>query len=230
MFENNTNLAVVEADSGSAADVDIYDIISTSGGLTLFTQDLPTDIVIQNCSFLSNVGNVNPPNSTRPVLLKASGHGGAILVRLVGSQGSRVEVNGCTFANNSAEVDGGAVYISLSENASGNLVLFSDTNFTGNTVQSASGGAVSINSFNFTHNNTMLLEGCRFSSNSADSGGAVSLALYNSNLDSTQDPDSLMFRGCSFAGNRAQNEGTAVGLFSLVHVDQVGFPVEFRDW
>lgn len=230
MFLENRNLAEVEADTENTILTGIYDVISTSGGLTIFSRDIPTDIVIENCTFSSNMANVNPPNNTRPVLLKANGHGGAILLRLVRSHESSMEIRGCTFEGNSAEVDGGAVYVSLSENASDNIITFVDSSFTSNSVTQASGGAISINSFNFTHSNTMLVERCNFTSNSGDSGGAVSVAFYNSNLNSTQSPDNLTLSESIFTGNRATNEGTAVGLFSLVHVDQIGFPVFFQDW
>ena len=48
--------------------------------------------------------------------------------------------------------------------------------------------------------------------------------------NSSRNPDSVNFTNCNFIDNAAQNEGTAVGLFSLVHVDQVGFPVAFENW
>lgn len=230
MFLENRNLAEVEADTENTTLTGIYDVISTSGGLTVFSRDTPTDIVIQNCTFSSNEANVNPRNNTRPVLLKANGHGGAILVRLVGSRDSNVEIRGCSFEGNSAQVDGGAVHISLSEHASANTITFADSSFTGNNVVEASGGAISINSFNFTHSNVLLVERCNFTSNSGDSGGAVSVSLYSSDLNSTRSPDNLTFTESNFTGNRATNEGTAVGLFSLVHVDQIGFPVFFQDW
>ena len=56
------------------------------------------------------------------------------------------------------------------------------------------------------------------------------MALYDSNISSSQNPDSVNFTDCNFVDNLARNEGTAVGLFSLVHVDQVGFPVGFDNW
>lgn len=230
VFLENRNLAEVVVDDENTTLSGISEVISTGGALTLLTRDEPIDVVIQNCTFSSNVANVNAPNNSRPILLKANGHGGAVLMRLVGSRDSSVEISGCVFESNVAEVDGGGFYVSLSEHASSNSITLRDTNFTSNTVMEASGGAVSINSFNFTFNNSLLVERCHFTSNSGDSGGAVSMALYNSNVNSTQFPDALTFRESHFTSNQANNEGTAVGLFSLVHVDQVGFPVHFEDW
>lgn len=227
-FLENRNLAEVVVDDENTTLSGLSEVISTAGALTLLASDQPINAVIQNCTFSSNVANINPPNNARPVLLKANGHGGAVLMRFVGSCDSSVEISGCVFESNVAEVDGGGLYISLSEHASRNSITLRDTNFTSNAVMEASGGAISINSFNFTFNNSLLVERCHFTSNSGDSGGAVGVALYN--VNSTQSPDVLTFRESHFMGNRANNEGTAVGLFSLVHVDQVGFPVYFEDW
>ena len=91
-------------------------------------------------------------------------------------------------------------------------------------------GAVSINSFRISYNNTILIEDCHFVGNVGNAGGAFSVALYDSDTSSYDSPDRMNFTNYSFIDNAADNEGTAVGLFSLVHVDQVGFPVSFEDW
>ena len=173
---------------------------------------------------------MNDPNNTRPVLLKANGHGGAVLIRLAGVQDSTITIQDCQFVNNYAQVDGGAVYFSISENVRQNTISLISTDFINNEVEIASGGAVSINSFNISYDNTINVTDCRFERNLGNAGGAFSVALYNSNLQSTQMPDAVNFCNCTFLSNAATNEGTAVGLFSLVHVDQVGFPVSFTDW
>jgi hypothetical protein len=230
MFVENRNLAMAAVDDESTTLIGLSNVISSGGALTLLAQGQPIEVSIQNCTFSSNMANWNAPNDTRPVLLKANGHGGAVLMRLVGSHDSHVEISGCVFDGNSAQVDGGGLYISMSEESSENSITVRDTNFTSNAVMEASGGAVSITSFNITFNNSLSVQRCTFYNNSGDSGGAVGVALYNSNLNSTQSLDNLTFSGCHFTENQARNEGTAVGLFSLVHVDQVGFPVYFQDW
>ena len=89
---------------------------------------------------------------------------------------------------------------------------------------------MSINSFQISFNNTILVRNCDFVKNGGNAGGAFSIALYDSNINSSRNPDGVNFTDCDFIDNLAENEGTAVGLFSLVHVDQVGFPVGFQDW
>ena len=229
-FVKNTNQMVAEPDVNETSIEDLYNSITTGGGFTFFSRGQATDILIHNCTFTANSANRNDENNSRPVLLKANGHGGAILIRLAGVENSQIEVSNCTFENNTAQVDGGAVYISLSESLNSSTMVFRDTQFLNNSVEIASGGAISITSFNHTYNNTVVVENCDFTRNHGNAGGAFSVALYDSNLQSTQLPDRVNFTNCRFCNNTALNEGTAIGLFSLVHVDQVGFPVSFENW
>ena len=226
----NVNQRQAEPDVNETSIEDLYNSIPTGGGFTFFGRGEQTDILIQNCTFSANAANKNDPNNSRPVLLKANGHGGAILIRLAGVNDSQILVTNCTFEDNTAQVDGAGIYVSLSESLSSNTIIFRNNSFHNNRVEMASGGAVSVNSFNFTYNNTVIVENCNFTGNHGNAGGAFSVALYDSNLQSTQLPDRVNFTNCGFYDNTASNEGTAVGLFSLVHVDKVGFPVSFEDW
>lgn len=231
VFVDNHNQARAEPDGNETTVEVLLRTITTGGVFTFFNRDTDfVDITITNCTFHSNSGNRNEPNNSRPVLLKSNGHGGAVLVRLANVQNSTVIIEDCWFQNNLAEVDGGAVFISLSEEVSSNLIVFRNNSFVNNTVETASGGAISINSFNITFNNTVTIEDCEFINNTGNAGGAVSVALYDSNLESTTYQDAVNIIQCNFINNSAFNEGTAVGLFSLVHVDQVGFPVSFENW
>lgn len=209
---------------------ELYDSITTAGGFTFFSRYRSVSITITHCTFINNSANRNDVNNTRPVLLKSNGHGGAVLIRLAGVENSKISISDSVFRNNLAEVDGAAIYMSLSEEINSNRIELMRNNFTSNIVEVASGGAVSINSFNISYNNTILVKDCDFKGNLGNAGGAFSIALYDSNINSTRSPDSVRFTDCSFVGNAAENEGTAVGLFSLVHVDQIGFPVVFDDW
>ena len=231
LFLDNDNQARAEPDVNETTVEELFRTITTGGVFTFFTRNVDfIDVAITNCTFRSNSGNRNNINNSRPVLLKANGHGGAILIRIANVQNSTFRIEDCIFENNSAEVDGGAVFISISRDVSYNQIMLRNNTFMNNRVETASGGAVSINSFNITFNNTITIEDCNFTNNTGNAGGAVSVALYDSNLNSTTFPDAVNFVRCMFINNSAFNEGTAVGLFSLVHVDQVGFPVGFENW
>ena len=229
-FYNNTNNVSAATESNETTIEDLYSRVQTSGGLTIFLGSQTADILINNCTFQHNRASRNPVNDTRPVLLNQNGHGGAILIRLSGTYNSTIDILNSNFYQNYAEVDGGGLYISYSDSSDSNTFRFRDLVFDSNLVDKAAGGAISINSFNFTFSNRFLIEDCQFVNNNGSAGGAVSMALYDSNLNSTERPDGINFTRCNFSFNSAINEGTAVGLFSLVHVDQVGFPVNFTDW
>ena len=230
IFEHNKNNATVQSDNNETSITDLYDIIQTSGGLTYFAGEQRVRVHIENCTFFSNEASKNERRDTRPVLLKQNGHGAAMLIRLSGTYLSTFNIIDCKFINNYAEVDGAGIYISYSDRSSNNSFNIVKTLFEENFADVGAGGGISINSFNLSYSNNFTFEDCQFLKNSANAGGGVSMALYDRDLFSAENPDRIFFDTCRFIDNRATNEGTAVGLFSLVHVDQVGFPVYFKDW
>ena len=106
-----------------------------------------------------------------------------MLVRWAATDDSNLTVIDCVFEENLAEVDGAGIYLSFSELSSRNTILIKGTRFARNVVDKASGGAVSINSFQLTYANTFLLEDCVFEGNRGNAGGALSVALYDSNVN-----------------------------------------------
>lgn len=231
VFLNNDNQAHVEPDNNETTVEELLRTVTTGGVITFFSRNADSvNLTITNCTFRTNSGNKNDVNNSRPVLLKTNGHGGAVLIRLSNVQNSMFIIKDCLFENNLAEVDGGAVFVSISQETSSNRIVFRNNTFVNNTVETASGGAIGISSFSITFDNRIVISDCCFINNTGNAGGAVSVALYDSNVNSTTEPDSVSFIQCNFTNNFAFNEGTAVGLFSLVHVDQVGFPVTFQNW
>jgi len=229
IFRDNRNLFPAEPDTNSTNITELYRAIITGGGITYYS-DATAGLYISNCMFINNSANQNDANNSRPVLLKTNGHGGAIIVRLAGSNNSVINITDTIFDHNSAQVDGGAIYFSFSEKATDNSVVLKNVNFTNNAVEQASGGAVSVNSFSISYSTIINVIDCDFINNSANAGGAFSAVLYDSDEESATQQDSIDFANCRFINNNASNEGTAVGLFSLVHVDQVGYPVNFTNW
>ena len=228
-FQDNHNLFPPDPDTNSTNITELYGAIITGGGITYYSNDT-AELLIVNCTFRNNSANVNDENNTRPVLLKTNGHGGAIIVRLAGSNDSSIVISDTVFDRNIAQIDGGAIYFSFSEEATANSVVLENITFINNIVEEASGGAVSINSFSISYSTIVTVTNCNFTNNTANAGGAFSAVLYDSDEKSATLQDGISFTDCSFYNNSAANEGTAVGLFSLVHVDQVGYPVNFTDW
>lgn len=230
VFVNNTNERDRSVDfMNDTVDIDVlYQRILVGGALTFFSLNRTgAHLTVNDCLFEDNIANRNE-NNTRPVLLRENGHGGAVLIRLAGVSNSNVVINNSRFLHNVAQVDGAGVYLSLSSNATNNTIEFSHLVFHNNTVQEAGGGGISVNSFEVSVSNQIIISDSVFTNNNASAGGALSLVLYQG--DHEDDPDNLTFRNCTFRNNTAENDGTAVGLFSLLHVDEIGFPVWFEDW
>lgn len=230
VFYNNTNERDRSVDfTNDTVDIDVlYQRILVGGALTFFSFGTTgTHLTVDNCLFENNVANRNE-NNTRPVLLRENGHGGAVLVRLADVSNSSVVFRNSRFLHNVAQVDGAGVYLSLSSSAAYNTIEFSGLLFDNNTVQEAGGGGISLNSFEVSVANRITVTDSNFTNNNASAGGGLSLVLYQG--DNEGRPDNLAFRNCIFQKNTAENDGTAVGLFSLLHVDEIGFPVSFEDW
>lgn len=230
-FNHNRNLLPATVGDTATSLPNLYNSIHIGGGITFLGRGIQTEVVIHKCTFYNNSANTDHEDDlNQQISFKENGRGSAVLIRFAGVQNSLVNISDCTFINNSAEVEGAAVYMSFSDNTSFNHIYVFGSQFTGNAARLGSGGAVSLNSYQLSFNNTFTFEDCTFKNNTADSGGAVSIALYSSSENITVQEDWLFFKNCSFQGNAAVNEGTAVGLFCLAHVDVIGFPVNFSGW
>ena len=170
LFVGNRNMYPAPYDQNETTVDQLYQTIITGGGFTFFTRTIPATILISNCTFLDNQAGHNLANSTRPVLLKANGHGGGVILRLANTSNSSVVIENSRFDSNLAEVDGGGVYVSLSQGASYNRLVMINNTFVNNVVQNASGGAVSVNSFLISFNNTLMVINNLFVNNTANAG------------------------------------------------------------
>jgi len=188
------------------------------------------ELKIDSCIFVNNTAEVAPRERDEPGILTSDGHGGAILIRLSNLNNSRVEISNSIFDGNKAGVDGGAIFFSLYDNFSSSGIIMKNNTFRNNMAVDYTGGAVSYNIFSLTFNNSLMVEDCTFINNSGNGGGAVSVSLYASSSANPELQDRVTFLNCEFKENQARDEGTAVGLFALVGVEEFGFPVSFVNW
>ena len=100
------------------------------------------------------------------------------------------------------------------------------------TLDKCTGGAIGIDFFADTLFNEILIKGTNFSRNNATGGmgGAISLSTTVNVVTENRKSDALVLEECIFEENAAFFDGTAVGVFSLTHTDQVGLPVTITDW
>ena len=208
-------------------DVFFVDNRTSAGGISFYSNLGPVEMLISNVTFRNNSARPDIDISL-PRASEAYGHGGAITVRLLRSNNGKICIENSTFEENFAEAFGGAVAIAAGV-ASGNRILIRNSVFKNNscTIPRCAAGAVGIDIFSNTSANEILITETSFVGNKAQTGGAISLSTSVGQEGMT---DALFLRNCTFEENVAFYEGTALGLFSLSHADQIGAPIEVMNW
>lgn len=204
---------------------------TTSGGVSLYIDSAPTNVLVDNCTFFNNTAR----NDSEVVLLRRSnsnGHGGAMNLRLVDSSNGIVCIRNTRFEGNVAEAHAGALAISLGGSATRNRFLVSNSTFEDNRclIEKCTGGAVGITFLSETLFNTLLFLDSNFTGNQAQSSGAMVLSTSVSAEQEDGVSDSLTLNNCWFVENQAFFEGTALGVFSITHTNLIGIPVEIWGW
>jgi len=211
------------------------DNVTSAGGVSVFSFNHTQKVIILDSHFINNHARNNSQNNSVPPQLKEFGHGGGLSVRLVNSSGGHICVVNSTFSNNRAEVGGGAISFTLAESHYNNI-SFLGVSFQYNDCffEKCIGGAISIDLFSPAQQNRIKFYSCDFMNNSATlgSGGAISVASADKGFsdDGSDEYKLLELLSCNFIYNVAHFEGTAVGLFSLGHVNQAGFRTLMCNW
>ena len=230
VFESNINTARTNERHINKTMIDLNElnVLFYSGCALSVYSNATLNLVIENYTFSDNKASDRAIDDRRPPLLQLDGHGGAVFICLNGTNGSSVLFRNSSFESNIARIQGGAIYVSVSSQAANSNFVVEDCTFTNNSAETRAGGALAIVLFNATLNNTFMIHDSTFRENSAVGGGAVAVIQYDIHL--TEYPDVVVFENCLFELNTAEREGSAVGLFSLVHSDLEPFPASFSNW
>ena len=155
--------------------------------------------------------------------------GGGINARALGNN-NQLCIEGTEFDRNSAYFDGGAIAIVVGNGTSNTAVVINNSIFRNNSCMGelCSGGAVDIDIKDSTLYNRVEITGSSFITNRASTGGAVSISTTD-NIAGYQN-DTVVLCNCTFIGNRAYYDGTALGIYSLVRVDEISLSVQVQDW
>ena len=223
-------------------------IRADSGGLALHYRYSENDIsdfhaYIYNCAFMNgtagrrlDVQTVLTTFLARGIntglnqnVFNSRGGGMGVYINTVNSSVT-VNVRGCTFKNNFAELFGGGLYLYTGGRSSNHSILVEDTEFINNSV-AAAGGAIQMalliqnrnipaSQFNYTN--------CSFVSNSADYGGAVS-AIQTYVLGRG---NRVNMKECSFDENFSYEKGSAITFASLLYPENIEEPYSYSitDW
>lgn len=143
-------------------------------------------------------------------------------------------IKSCEFENNTAEAQAGAVGVTVGGPSTRNHIELLDCKFLNNSCSlgRCTGGAIGIDFFANTSFNEILIKESEFIRNNARDGmgGAISLSTTVNVVTEDGMSDALVLQSCLFSQNQAFYDGTAVGVFSLTHTDQIGLPINITDW
>lgn len=200
---------------------------TTSGGISAYNKNTQLYLLILGSIYLNNTARPDFDISL-PHASDGYGHGGATTLRFLNSSGGCVCVKDSHFEENSAQAHAGAISIAMGISNRNRVMIF-NCSFKRNLckVEECTGGAIGVQFYAKTVYNQLYILESNFMNNEAQSGGAVSLLTF---VSSDGNSDSLTLEKCTFQSNKAFFEGTALSVFSLVHADQIGFPLILSDW
>ena len=208
---------------------DLDELALSGGGLNILAKNLSSlTALIEGCRFTRNGVIFDSKTSRRPPLFQVDGHGGGAYIRLSAVSNSNVTFSNTVFDSNSAQIDGGAIYISMSNGASHNYIRFDNCQFYNNSVTDTSGGAISVVLYNSTKQNEVLVQDCVFEENSATGGGAIGFVIYD--IGGLPYNHTVSVENSTFKRNRAVTEGSAIGTYGLIHVDEASFKIQIQNW
>ena len=144
-------------------------------------------------------------------------------------------IKSCLFENNTAEAQAGAVALTIGGMSNGNDIELLGCRFYNNacTLKRCTGGAIGIDFYFDTSFNEIRIKDTEFVGNNAmdGMGGAISLSTSVGIVtDEDGRSDALILEKCLFERNMAFYDGTALGVFSLTHTEQIGLPVNITNW
>lgn len=195
---------------------------TAAGSLSLFAQRRPGNFLVLSSRFFNNYAEIDE-------LVLDYAQGGAISIRALGNY-TQVCIEQTVFDSNRAENDGGAIAVTMGNGTFNAALVISNSTFYNNSCAHplCSGGAISIAVKEKSLYNVIEIISTSFTSNNASTGGAVAVSTAD-NVEGS-DNDTLMIINCTFSGNTAYYDGTALGAYSLVLVDEISLSIQVQNW
>ena len=164
-------------------------------------------------TFFSNRARPNFASSPAPQRLQPLGRGGAISLRVINSAGSNLCIKDSNFTNNTAETSAGAITYSVSGFTTNTSLTFEGCTFDGNRcdLERCIGGAIAFQTGILKIDGATIFIAILNSvmrNNSAGAGAGFNGFSGQSNV-------LYDFENCTFEGNTAEDDGTAVSILSI---------------
>lgn len=194
-------------------------------------------LILQGCHFEDNIGTIPFQARSQQIDLVLNQHifparGGALgLVLNEYYNNITAHITDCTFYKNHADVFGGGFYIGLDGLNTNHSIIIKRCQFTKNDCANGAGGAVNVGLFNSDTSlfpSQIEFSDSTFDGNTADSSGAI--IVLQTNLRGAGNIVNLT--RCSFTGNVAYSEGSAVVFAALfgVQSQQTSHASTVTDW
>ena len=149
-----------------------------AGGLTLSWRNRqePITVLVKNCTFFNNSASINAKDVNdsydRPNFYIPRGHGGAIVVSFNKTENHAVLIEDTIVINNTAQYNGGGLFVSFYKNSYSNRVVLRRSRVQGNRCTNV-GGGISMNTFEMANFNHLIVEDSNFTDNIAQAGGGA---------------------------------------------------------
>ena len=199
-----------------------------SGGYEVRADRVSDEILVLRSSFIGNTAVPDFSGSTIPASIRPFGRGGAMTIGMLGAVGCHVCIKDTVVRGNRARLAAGGVSLYVANGATGNSMTIVNSVVEDNSCESEDcfGGGVYFTSdgrVNDFTTNSMFVYNTTFVNNSAGTGGGFLGVLYSSE-------SGYVFSNCSFVGNKARFDGSALVALSMASIARGGNKLYSFNW
>ena len=178
------------------------------------------EVLVLRNKFIGNTAIPDFTESTIPASVRPFGRAGAMSIGMLGATDCHVCIKDSVVRGNRARLAAGGVSLYLTNGATNNSMTIVNTVVEDNSCGSADcfGGGVYFTSdgrVNDTTTNAIFVYDTTFVNNSAGTGGGFLGVLYSSE-------SGYVFSNCTFVGNEARFDGSALVVLSMASVARGG--------
>ena len=199
-----------------------------SGGYEVRTDRVSDEVLVLRSRFIGNTAVPDFSSRTIPASIRPFGRGGAMTIGMFASVGCHVCIKDTVVRGNRARLAAGGVSLYVAHGATKNSMTIVNSVIEDNSCESEEcfGGGVYFTSdgrVNDATTNSMFVYDTIFVNNSAGTGGGFLGVLYSSE-------SGYVFSNCSFVGNKARFDGSALVALSMASIARGGNKLYCFNW
>ena len=199
-----------------------------SGGYEVRVDRVSDEVLVLRSRFIGNTAVPDFSDSTIPASIRPLGRGGALTIGMFAAVGCHVCIKDTVVGGNRARLAAGGVSLFVAHGATKNSMTIVNSVIEDNSCESEEcfGGGVYFTSdgrVNDATTNSMFVYDTMFVNNSAGTGGGFLGVLYSSE-------SGYVFSNCSFVGNKARFDGSALVALSMANIARGGNQLYCFNW